>query len=444
MAHPDFAFCRNIGLLVARSPLAAETAVGETGVRETIAGLERLGLRPRLYAMDAATQDAAPGVTAFGAGETRAWSRIANHARRLKIAPLRYLTALAGAAWRRRAGLAEFGVAVRLANLLRRDGIVHLHAFDLSAASLSESVARLTGLRFSTSMAPVMLDEVNCRAVQRCLSAAHFALLPTDTALRTVQSIAPRAAVHRAYPGVDYRHYSPKLRGRPSSVPLLLAVGEPRAAWDLAPLIEACRLIAQRGIALRCEVVGGARDLPRLQALIDRSGLRDRVRLVGPLSASRLMERYSRAAVFVQVPSIATQPLLAGIPAGLLEAMAMGLPVIATRTPATEECVTHASNGWLIPRGDAAQLCDAIQRLLVEPRLGEGLGKQARETVIERFDIDLNLQTLKGLLEEALPRVALAPHLAFRAVPLAHAACATGFRFAPAPHQHGQLDLHHV
>ncbi len=307
------------------------------------------------------------------------------------------------------AGLAEFAQAVRLASLLRRDGIVHLHACDLNSASLAESAARLTGLRFSTSMASMPLDEENLRALQRSLSAAHFTLLPTDAALRAVKSMAPRAAVHRAYPGVDCRHYCPKLRGRPASVPLLLAVGEARAAWDLAPLIEACRLMAQSGVAMRCEVVGGARDLPRLQAQIDRCGLRDRMRLVGPLSAAKLMERYSRAAVFVAVPSAAAQPIVAGIPAGLLEAMAMGLPVIATRTPASEECVTHASNGWLIAQGDAAQLFDAIQRLLVQPRLGESLGKQARETVIERFDSDANLHTLQRLLEAASRRAALAP-----------------------------------
>ena len=446
MASSYFARSRHIGLLVARSPTAVDSAVGETGVRETIVGLERLGLRPRLYTLDAAAPDvrAPHGIGASGAGLMRIAGRVALHAYRLAIAPLRYLAALGSAMVRHRAGLAEFALAVRLASTLRRDRIVHLHACDPASASLAETVARLTGLRFSMSIASVTLDEADQRSVKRCLIAAQFSLMPTDTALHAAKAIAPRAAVHRAYPGVDYRHYCPKLRSRLASVPLLLAVGEPRAHWDLAPLVDACRMLALSGLALRCEVVGAARDLPRMQAHIDGCGLSDRVRLVGPLSASRLMERYSRAAIFVQVPNVAAQASLAGIPTGLLEAMAMGLPVIATRTPATEECVTHASSGWLVRSGDAAQLFEAIQRLLVQPRLGESLGKQARETVVERFDSDVNLHTLQRLLEAASKRVAVASNHSLVGGPTAQAAHSTAFRFATAPHRRGLHELHHA
>ncbi|MEQ1804464.1 MAG: glycosyltransferase [Burkholderiaceae bacterium] len=409
---------------------------------ETIAGLERLGLRPRLYALDAATDNAA---SARDAGRSQPFRQVAMHLQRLATAPLRYLIALTSAALRHRAGLAEFALAVRLTQTLQRDGIVHVHACDLACASLAQSVACLSGMRFSTSLASQTLDAANRRALERSVSAAHFTLLPTDTALRAVKEIAPRAAVHRVYPSVDSRHYSPKLRSRPASVPLLLAVGEARARWDMAPLVEACRRLAQGGTVLRCEVVGAAHDLPSLQAQIDRCGLRDRVRLVGPLSASKLMERYSRAAIFVQVPSVAAHASLAGIPPGLLEAMAMGMPVIAARTPATEECVTHASSGWLVASGDASQLFDAIQRLLVEPRLGESLGKKARETAVERFDCDTNLQTLQQLLEDASRRAALAP-----AQPTApatrdpHANLSIGIRRPAVSPQRVPPELHHA
>lgn len=441
MAHPDFPPRRHIGLLVARLPLSAATAQGETGVCETIAGLERLGLRPRLYALDAAADNAAPTP---GAGRTQPLRQVATHLHRLAIAPLRYLCALAGAALHKRAGLAEFARAVRLAQTLQHDDIVHVHACDQACWSLAQSVARLSGMRFSTSLQSVPLDGANRRALQRFASAAHFTMLPTDAALRAVKEIAPRAAVHRAYPSVDSHIYCPKLRNRPASVPLLLAIGEARAQWDMAPLVEACRRLAQGGTVLRCEVVGAAHDLPRLQAQIDRCGLRDRVRLIGPLSASKLMERYSRASIFVQVPSEGSQASLAGIPPGLLEAMAMGLPVIAARTPAAEECVTHASSGWLVASGDAAQLFEAIQRLLVEPRLGESLGKKARETALERFDSDTNLQTLQRLLEDASRRAARAAYHAVLEVRHAPAVLPIDVRFASVSEQRVPRELHHA
>ncbi len=453
MAHPDFTFSRHIGLLAARAPEAAATPEGEAGMQETIARLESSGLRLRLYTLDAVADhaDPVPGIDVaqhrLHASFARTWGRLRPHLNRVAIAPLRYLGVLGRAALRRRAGLAEFAAAVRMANTLHQDGIAHLHACDPASATLAELVASLGGLRFSVTMAAPTFDAADPRCIERSLTAAQFTLMPTDAALRAAKAIAPRAAVHRACPGVDARRYGPKLR-RPAGVPLLLAVGEPRADWDLTPLIEACRMLARDGVALRCEVVGAARDLPRLQAHIDRCGLRDRVRLVGPLSASRLIERYARATVFVQIPGVAAQASVdgipSGIPSGLLEAMAMGLPVIATRTPVNQECITHTSNGWLVPSGDAAQLFEAIQRLLVQPRLGERLGKEARETIVERFDGDAYLQTLQDLLEESSRHVTPAPARAFDDLTNPRPDRRAGFVLAGSAQGLATHELHHV
>jgi glycosyltransferase involved in cell wall biosynthesis len=227
-------------------------------------------------------------------------------------------------------------------------------------------------------------------------------------------------------------------------VPLVLALGEPRVQWDIGVLIEACRSLLAKGVSLRCEVVGPMRDLLRTQAQIDRHGLHDCIRLVGPLTEGQLAERYSRAAVFVQLPSMASAPLPSGIPRGLLEAMAMGLPVIAERTRVAEECVTHGSDGWLVSRNDPNGLFEAVHAVLARPRLGERFGRQARETVIERFDNDVNLRTLQQLLENASRRM---PPASVRA-PGATRNLHTGRRPTAVPAQPGrgltQPELHHA
>jgi glycosyltransferase involved in cell wall biosynthesis len=449
MAHPNFAFSRHIGLLAARAPEGASSSEGEAGLQETRARLESSGLRLRLYAVDAVADDANPvaGVAAsqhpLHAVFESGWSRVRPHLHRLAKAPLRYLGVLGQAALRGRAGLAEFAAAVRLANAVYQDRIAHLHACDPASASLAELVARITGLRFSVTMAAPAFNAADLRCIERSLTAAQFTLMPTEAALRAATAIAPRAAVHRACPGVDTRRHGPKLR-RPASLPLLLAVGEPRAEWDLLPLIEACRMLTRGGVALRCEVVGAARDLPRMQAHIDRCGLRDRVRLLGPLSASRLIERYGRAAVFVQIPCVAAHVSVGAIPSGLLEAMAMGLPVIATRTPVNEECIAHASNGWLAPSGDAQRLFEAIQRLLEQPRLGERLGNRARETIVERFDGDAYLQTLQRLLEQASQRVLPARARAFGDLTDPRPDRRAGFAWAGSAQRRATRKLHHA
>lgn len=450
MASPVFAARRHIGLLV-NGPTSADPAgLDEAAICATIASLERLGLRPRVYALTAlkvrAAGDDPAAQNSIGTARRRvmrSWVRALPHVHGLAISPIRYINALGHAALRSRAALGDFVDAVHLAGTLRRDGVVHLHACDPVSSSVAEAVARLTGLRFSMSLPSTSLDRANSHALKRSLTAASFTLMPTDAALQAAKAIAPSAAVHRAYPGVDYRRYSPKLRSRGTSVPLILARGEPRAPWELGTLIDACRELLASGLKLRCEVVGAARELLRMQAQIDRCGLHDCIRLVGPLSENQLLERYARAAVFVQVPGVSMPASSSGIPAGLLEAMAMGLPVVATRTPATEECVTHASNGWLVATGDAAQLCRALQDLLVQPRLGEGLGRQARETVVERFDNDVNLRTLQELLDAASQRTGLLPGRESPSLGVQRAR-RTELPRAPFANGHRAHELHHA
>jgi glycosyltransferase involved in cell wall biosynthesis len=73
---------------------------------------------------------------------------------------------------------------------------------------------------------------------------------------------------------------------------------------------------------------------------------------------------------------------------GLLEAMACGLPTVATTTGGTPEAVAHEENGLLVPPGDAPALARAVERLILEPQLAERLGRAAAEDVRKRWSFD--------------------------------------------------------
>ena len=408
MSHDGIAGGRHIGLLVRTS-----SGAPDAGLDQTLAGLRRLGMTVRPYVVAMTTEEADPAMNGGHWIHTarrralRAWHRVAPHANRFARAPLRYVRGLGHALVRRRAGMADFSRAVQLAADLMRDGIVHLHTVDQGAASVAETVGRLTGVRFSMSIPSHAINVAERASLKRSLRVAHFALASTDAGVQAAKALAPRASVQRVYPGVDYRRYTPKLRCHSGSVPLMLAVGEPRADWDLTALIDASRRLVALGIRVRCEVAGPLRDLGRTQAQIDLHGLHDSIRLVGPLSEGQWTERLARAALFVQVPSAGVEIFPGGIPSGLLEAMAMGLPAIAVRSRATEECVRHGTNGCLVSAGDGAGLFEAIHALLTRPRRCEKLGRSARETVVERFDSDVNLRTLQQLLQDAARRSAV-------------------------------------
>ena len=405
MASAAIVGSRNVGLLVDCWP-----EHGDSNLADAIDCLRELGLGPRVYAARQQGQGAvfapgpSPNLTLATASST-GWRGLTAHLRRFACSPLRYLYCRGCAVLRNRPNLREFGRTVQLAVNMRRDGVVHLHACHSSSAALAATLGRLTGIPYSLTLEPMDLRDRSSVVLRRSLSAARFTITSTNAARQTARALAPNATIQRAYPGVDYRRYSPRLRTRCANVPLILAVGEARADWDLQALIEASQRLAARGIAFRCEVVGQARELAHNQALIDVGGLHQVLRLVGPLSEEQRLQRYSRATAFAQVPTSHADFTLSAIPSGMLEAMAMALPVVALRSRATEECLTHGTNGLLVSEGDAAELFQALQSLLQQPRLGEGLGAQARTTVIERFDGELNRRTLQELLAQSTQRI---------------------------------------
>jgi glycosyltransferase involved in cell wall biosynthesis len=394
---------RPLGVLVKIYP-----KLSETFILEEILGLERLGLSLRLYSL-APTTDAvvhpaiarvrAPLVEVPTPGRATAGTFVARHASLLFGAPLRYLGAVGAALLRGRRGLHDFVRAGWLAGQLREDGVEHLHTHFISTpADVAELGARLAALPYSISAHAKDIYLSDPAELRRKLHSACFTVSCTDFNCQTLLGIAPQAPVHRMYHGVDHTLFHPKHRRAPQDVPLILSVGRLREKKGLDTLIDACALLRARGQAFVCEIVGYGEEQARLQAQIDRLGLAGHVRLVGKLAREQVIAGYARAAVYVQPSRIAADGDRDGIPNVLLEAMAMGLPVVASRVSGIPELVGNLHNGLLVEPDAPEPLADAIARLLTEPALCNGLGCRARQTVTASFDNDINLRLLCDLL----------------------------------------------
>ncbi len=383
--------------------------LSETFILEEILGLERLGLPLRLYALapatDAITHPAvarvlAPLVVLPASVRRHAREFAERHARLLRAAPLRYAATLAFALGRGQRGLHDFMRAGWLAVQLRDDGVEHLHSHFISApADIAELVSRLSALPFSVSAHAKDIYLSDPADLQRKLLAARFTVTCTEFNRQVLAAIAPGAPVHRMYHGVDHALFHPTLRAPAPDLALIVSVGRLRAKKGLDTLIDACALLRRRGQAFACEIVGYGEEQARLQAQIERLGLTDQVRLVGKLAREQVIARYARAAVYVQPSRIAADGDRDGIPNVLLEAMAMGLPVVATRVSGIPELVGDGFNGLLVQADAPAALADAITRLLSQPALCADLGCRARATVTELFDNDRNLRLLCTLLQ---------------------------------------------
>jgi len=145
---------------------------------------------------------------------------------------------------------------------------------------------------------------------------------------------------------------------------------------------------------------GPLRD--ELEELAQRLGIRDKVEFTGFLSQEELREIYSKSHLFLH-PSRTTEAKdQEGVPNAMLEAMATGLPVVATRHGGIPEAVPDGEAGILVPERSPDQLAAAIEKVLSDRETWHRFSEQAAETVRERFSPEASIAALESCYDEAL------------------------------------------
>jgi glycosyltransferase involved in cell wall biosynthesis len=153
-------------------------------------------------------------------------------------------------------------------------------------------------------------------------------------------------------------------------------------------------LLAQRGRDVGCRIVGEGPLRDALAERIERNGLAGRVTLEGALPHATVIEAYATASVFALPCVTASDGDRDGIPNVILEAMAMGLPVVSTRHSGIPEVVEDGVTGLLVSPGDVEGLADALATLLDDPERRAELGRAGRRRVASEFDARTNVQRL--------------------------------------------------
>jgi glycosyltransferase involved in cell wall biosynthesis len=127
------------------------------------------------------------------------------------------------------------------------------------------------------------------------------------------------------------------------------------------------------------------------------------VSLPGSSSQEELLDIYRGATVFALPCQVLSDGDRDGIPNVLLEAMAVGLPVIATPISGIRELVRDRFNGLLVRERDPEALSAALARLLTDGAMRERLARNGRRTVTDQFDATVNVRTLIRLFQEGSP-----------------------------------------
>jgi glycosyltransferase involved in cell wall biosynthesis len=239
----------------------------------------------------------------------------------------------------------------------------------------------------------------------------------SDFNLAHLRGLAPGAPLHRVYNGLDLRRFAP-VTG-PRDPDRIVAVGRLIEKKGFGDLIEACARLSAEGRDVRCDIVGEGELEPQLRAQIAEHDLGDRVRLLGPLTQEEVRALVGGAAILAAPCVIGADGNRDGLPTVLLEAMALGTPVVATDVTGIPELVRHERTGLIAPQHDPAALAHQLTRLLDDSELAVRLASAGRSLIEAEFDVERSAAQVRALAwpqgapaGAARPTVTGAPELA--------------------------------
>lgn len=295
---------------------------------------------------------------------------------------------------------------LRFAAYLKHQSIDIVHAYGFYPIVFAVPVARLAGSQVVLASIRDSGDPWTRaqRLVQRCASRLAHCVLVNATAVRARlrEGGYARRAIAVIRNGVDVNRFAPRppdaaLRatlGLPPRAPLIVAVSRLNPMKGIDDYLKAAALLAGRFPEARFVIVGDGAS---------RRDLEDQARLLG--LAGRVVftgTRLDVAAILSQAAISVAPSLSEGLSNVVLESMAAGVPVVATRVGGTPEILDDGVTGLLVPPCDAPALAGAIGRLLENEALAQRLGEAARARAVQRFSMHQMVRQTEGLYRALL------------------------------------------
>ena len=189
------------------------------------------------------------------------------------------------------------------------------------------------------------------------------------------------------------------VRSESDGVPSILYLSNLIVSKGVYVLLDACRLLKEKGIAFVCDFVGGESkeiDRGRFEAAVKERGLETEVRYRGRKYGEEKVEAFRRSDVFV-LPTMDDC-----LPLTIMEAMRQGKPVVSTDTGAVCDLVEPMRNGLIARTNDACDLARQLEVLLKDGGLRARLGKEAQALYRQRFSLEAFEKTFKDCLMKAM------------------------------------------
>jgi colanic acid/amylovoran biosynthesis glycosyltransferase len=282
-------------------------------------------------------------------------------------------------------------LSAHYARLVRALKIDHLHAtFGTTPATIAMLTSWLSGVPYSFTchaydiFLPNPLLELKLKHARFMTTISQFNKRYIAEHYRETDA----NKIQVVYLGIDLQHWQVRERqNHNKQAPNIVCVARLDTFKGHIYLVRACQLLKQRGVSFKCLLIGDGDLRSVIEAEIARLEVKDVVEITGSLTADEVQAHLREAVVFV-LPSIVDElNKRDGIPVALMEAMAMGLPVISTEVSGIPELVANRQSGLLVQEKNAEALADAIAEILHDEGLRKSIRIAARAKVEEAFDL---------------------------------------------------------
>lgn len=294
--------------------------------------------------------------------------------------------------------LVYFMEAVLAADVVRRKAIDHIHNhIGDQSGTVTMLAANLADIGYSITFHgwPVFFDANYYRLKEKILG-ARFTRAISFFCRSQLMMFSDRddpstfKVVHCGLALDKYRYNPPR-----QSVKRIFCAARLSPQKGHAFLIRAMKVLVDRGNDLELRLAGDGPRKGELTDLANELGLAERVRFLGFLTEDEVIRELEESDLFV-LPSF-----VEGLPVSAMEAMAVGVPVVATNIAGTSELIEDGTTGLLIRPSDSDAIVDAILRMINDYDFRLRAAELGRRKVVEEFDLDKECSNLNAFLLES-------------------------------------------
>lgn len=278
----------------------------------------------------------------------------------------------------------------------------HLHAhLGSQAATIAMFVKQVFGFSYSITVhGPDEFYDAHRQYLGEKVITSDFICCISHFAKSQLSKLSPYEHWHKlevSRLGVDPTVFEPKVFNPSPEVFEVICVGRLCSAKGQHILVDAIELLREEGRAIRLRLVGDGVDRRSLEDHVKERELSQDVIFEGAVNQDRIRDLYSRADAF-SIPSFAE-----GIPVVLMEAMSMEIPCVTTRITGIPELIRDGVDGILAAPSDVRGLADGLGQLMDNPEMREQMGKQARQRIVELYNLEKNVERLADVFRSRLP-----------------------------------------